>query len=35
VLELGGVAEQMGQPLQLPGGELVQDAGDLGLGRVA
>jgi len=34
VVELGGVGEQAGQPLQVAGGELVQHAGDLGLGRM-
>jgi hypothetical protein len=34
VVELGGVGQQAGQPLQVAGGELVQHASDLGLGRV-
>jgi hypothetical protein len=34
VVDLGGVGQQAGQPLQVARGELVQDVGDLGLGRM-
>jgi hypothetical protein len=33
-VELGGVGQQVGQPLEVLGRELVKDAGDLGLRRV-